>query len=363
MFKKYGINLLAATIPNIIAPEIVSIQPMLNRIGEIRVLNLNYGSDKGQVKKGQTALGTLQGGTTDYNYSSSTVEGEVASSGKATALDHTLAWLPVVKGSVKVLDGVNLIAYDDGNGKIKKADDNSDIGTINYETGKITATLAAAPANDAEFAYEYNNIDIPVVAPEVNAEIKVLPIQARSRKLKVSYSFDAGIDMMNDTGLNIDNEYLAYISTLVRHEIDGEIMADLMRSSMNPGLVWNATAPAGVAMRDHNESLFVTINKASNTIFQKTRYGSGNFVVAGTQVCAILETLDKFNPDGAAVSPVGPHFVGTIAGMRVYKNPFYAENDFVVGWKGQGLFDAGMVYAPYLPIEDSDSEYSESLVA
>ena len=41
----------------------------------------------------------------------------------------------------------------------------------------------------------------------------------------------------------------------------------------------------------------------------------------------------------------------------------YAENDFVVGWKGQGLFDAGMVYAPYLPIEDSDSEYSESLVA
>ena len=28
LFKKYGINLLAATIPNIIAPEIVSIQPI-----------------------------------------------------------------------------------------------------------------------------------------------------------------------------------------------------------------------------------------------------------------------------------------------------------------------------------------------
>lgn len=41
-FKRYAINLLSAVVPNLIAEDIVSVQPMLSRIGEIRYLRVLY---------------------------------------------------------------------------------------------------------------------------------------------------------------------------------------------------------------------------------------------------------------------------------------------------------------------------------
>lgn len=55
-FKKYAINLLSAAIPNLIAPDIVSMQPMLSRVGEMRYLKILYGSNKGSVHAGDTIL-------------------------------------------------------------------------------------------------------------------------------------------------------------------------------------------------------------------------------------------------------------------------------------------------------------------
>ena len=76
-FKKYGINLLAAAIPNLIAPDIVSMQPMLNRVGEMRYLKVLYGSNKGAVKAGDTMFSAFQGGHGETGYTSDTIEDEV----------------------------------------------------------------------------------------------------------------------------------------------------------------------------------------------------------------------------------------------------------------------------------------------
>ena len=47
---------------------------------------------------------------------------------------------------------------------------------------------------------------------------------------------------------------------------------------------------------------------------------------------------------------VGPHFAGTLDGKwKIYVDPFMGENEFLLGYKGANLIDAGMVYAPYLP--------------
>ena len=48
---------------------------------------------------------------------------------------------------------------------------------------------------------------------------------------------------------------------------------------------------------------------------------------------------------------IGPHFIGTLGGqIKCYVNPNYGADDFVLGYKGPNMLDAGYVYCPYLPI-------------
>lgn len=66
----------------------------------------------------------------------------------------------------------------------------------------------------------------------------------------------------------------------------------------------------------------------------------------------VLESIGapRFVAAGGS-SPTGPHFAGTLDGRwRVYKNPYYGANEYLVGYKGDLFLDAGYVYAPYLPV-------------
>ena len=43
--------------------------------------------------------------------------------------------------------------------------------------------------------------------------------------------------------------------------------------------------------------------------------------------------------------------MGTLGGrFLIVKNPYFGANDFVIGYKGDVVFDGGYVYAPYMPI-------------
>ena len=42
--------------------------------------------------------------------------------------------------------------------------------------------------------------------------------------------------------------------------------------------------------------------------------------------------------------------MGTWGGYKIYKNPFFAPDQWLVGYKGNSLFDAGYCYAPYMPV-------------
>lgn len=193
-FKKYAINLLSAAVPNLIAPEIVSMQPMLSRVGEMRFLKILYGSNKGSIKAGDTMFSMFQGGNGETSYSSDEVDSEyVTASG--TSLTGNLSWLPIAPGSVTLTVGVNE-AVDNGKGQITGTGITS--GTIDYSTGAFNITLAADPGSEeVSFNYRYNNMDVPVQAPEVNLKIEVAPIIAKSRKLKTLYSFDAALTSMS----------------------------------------------------------------------------------------------------------------------------------------------------------------------
>lgn len=77
-----------------------------------------------------------------------------------------------------------------------------------------------------------------------------------------------------------------------------------------------------------------------------------NFVVCGLGVATVIETMRNFTPSG--VTAVGPHFLGTLGNYKVFVNPDYRENEFVLGYKGSTMFDAGAFYCPYMPVSSTD---------
>lgn len=346
-FKKYAINLLSAAIPNLIAPEIVSMQPMLSRVGEMRYLKVLYGSNKGSVKAGDTMFSMFHGGNGETAYSSDEVDTEYVTASGST-ISGSLAWLPVVPGSVKLVIGTKEYT-DDGAGNITGSGITS--GTIDYNSGAFSITLASEPSasEDIYFNYRYNNMDVPVQAPEVTLKIEVAPIIAKSRKLKTIYAFDAAFDMSKDYGMQINNELVTYTASQIKHEIDGEIMGDLLRIASATPVTWDATPRDGISLRDHNESFYNKVVEAGNNIFDATKLANGSYIIVGMDAANIVETLPRFRSSGV-IKPTGPHLVGYLGSMPVYKNPFYPADTFLVGWKGNGMFEAGYLYCPYMPI-------------
>jgi hypothetical protein len=347
-FKKYAINLLSAAVPNLIAPEIVSMQPMLSRVGEMRFLKILYGSNKGAISKGDTMFSMFHGGNGETNYSSDYVDMETPTIDNARkVISGNLAWLPATPGTVAITVGTSTYT-DDGAGKFTAA---GVTGTIDYATGaySITLTTAAAESDDVYMSYNYNNMDVPVSAPEVNLKIEVAPIIAKSRKLKTLYSFDAAFDLSKDYGMQINNELVTYTAAQIKHEIDSEIMGDLLRIASAASTTWDSTPRTAISLRDHNESFYNEIVKAGNNIFDATKLANASFIIVGMDAANVVETMPRFRSSGI-IKPVGPHLCGYLGSLPVYKNPFFPTDQYLVGWKGTGLFDAGYLYCPYMPI-------------
>jgi len=92
--------------------------------------------------------------------------------------------------------------------------------------------------------------------------------------------------------------------------------------------------------------------------------GAGNFVLASTDVCACLESLPDFKlcplVGNVNTSKQGASFVGTIGRLKVYRDIFSMEDYAVVGYKGTGVNDAGIVYSPYVPVMFDEAKGQES---
>lgn len=139
----------------------------------------------------------------------------------------------------------------------------------------------------------------------------------------------------------------------IAHEIDNELTLDLVDfANAGSPLTWSKTLTPGISLVDHYDSFMETLTKGANRIFDATRKVKANFVVCGLDVATVIETMRNFTPSG--VTAVGPHFLGTLGNYKVFVNPDYRANEFVLGYKGSSMFDAGAFYCPYMPVSSTD---------
>lgn len=362
-FTSNVFDIITAVMPNLIANDIVSVQPLDRRNGQVFFLKFTYGNNKGSIKAGDNML-TSQQGFSGKDFSGEHVSGEtltIASGAVNTTLLHT----PIKPGTVVLSTSTDLskelkdVPQADGvTGTFTDtASTGLGAGTINYVTGALALTGVTVTDIEVAFDYDQNSFDAPV--DEVDVRVVSEPVVARPRKLKSVYMFDVAYDLKMSFGLDMDQVILKATSGEIGYEIDNEIMQDLLKIAGSSS-TWNINPEyKGMGEKEHEATLYNAINDASNTILANTKRYEATFIVCGKKAATIIESLnthttqvrDLFRriPNNGVVG--GPHLVGVLdEKYKVYKNPYYPDNEVLVGAKGEMFIEAGYIYAPYLPL-------------
>lgn len=360
-FVDYGFDLISAIVPNLIATDIVSVQAMEQRVGAIFYLDYLYGNDKGSIRMGSVMNSPFTGVDGEFNYSNDKVNGEVVGTGDGTttSFSTTLAYTPIRTGTAKVLlDGqvVAAVASNSSGVDTLAAVNSSGItGTVDLNTGAVAITATTAPAQGKLLVVDYRyNMDLTSVGfSQVDLDLKSISLEAFPRKLRARWLLDAAYDLKQMKGVDAENELVVAMGSEIKHEIDGDLCSELYRQAGNTGFTWNAQNPStSLSYNEYKKTIIDKFTEMSNQIFVSTKRVGANFIVAGVNVCNIIETLEDFKAEPLGTRNInGPHLVGTLSGKwKVYKNPFYSPDVFLMGYKGDSWLDAGYVYAPYMPL-------------
>ena len=344
-FTTYGFPLIRRVFPNLIANELVSVQPMSMPTAMVFYLDFTYGTSI----RGTTAGDVIGGnGMANFNpyYAGGVVRGLVLGEGDGTTVTFTVSdahLLPVLANSATVyVDGVAV-----------------DFTLTDAATG--TFTLDEAPADGAVVTVDYN-LTTPTEGgddiPEIDFNMTSTSVVAETKKLKAKWTLEAQQDMLAYHGVNAETEMLAILGDEIRREIDRQIVNDLYNIASAGNVNWSATAPADYngSDREYKMTLWEAIIDANNLIY-KRRFRNATWIVADPDTCARLEKLDGFSEvqrDWAGQAGMGLERFGVIRNrFTVYKDPMAPAGKILLGHRGTSIFETGYVYAPYVPLYTS----------
>ena len=305
-FDPVLISLVRRAMPQLIAYDIAGVQPMTQPTGLIFAMKSRYGSMGG-------AEALFNEADTDY-------------SGTGT---HS-----------STLDGSTLASQTNGTG----------LATSDAER------LGQGGSGDGSFG-------------QMAFSIEKTSVTAKTRALKAEYSIELAQDMKSVHGLDAEGELSNILSAEILTEINREVVRTVYRTAKVGAQVGTATAGTFDLDVDSNgrwsvekfKGLLFQIEREANAVGQLTRRGRGNFIITSADVASALAMAGVLDYAPALntslnVDDTSTTFAGVLNGKyKVYVDPYTsnvsATQFFVVGYKGQSAFDAGLFYCPYVPLQ------------
>jgi len=366
-FEKFVFPLVRAIMANLVAGDLVTVSPLDAPTGLVFYFEALYGSTKGNISRGSKMYDARRGPSGNIHYTDEIIQQEAVGTGDGATAQYqgNLTYTPVRPGTVVITDG-NLRAVDNGNGALIGDVNAGGVNTVNYTTGAYDVTFNANIANATAVTvdYEYNS-EGSFGTPEIDLQLTSAPVTARPNKLRCRWSIEAQQDLQAYHGINAEVEIVAFMANEIAKEINYKIVRHIQQIASAGNVVWDRTPPASVPWVWHKESLYDAMVSGSNLIFSRTQRATANWVVAGVDVCNVLETLSKFTPSSSLpTDTAGMHRIGTIGSFDVYKDPVaLASDQFVMGHKGSSFLDTGYIYAPYLALYTSGTVVLDDLIA
>lgn len=211
-------------------------------------------------------------------------------------------------------------------------------------------------------AYEiFNDLEGKSEMAELTIRFSSVTVNTVTRKLRAHWTPELAQDLEAYHSIDAEAELTALLSEHVAAEIDREIIIDLINGAPfkarwdYKGLASNANFFG--TQKDWNQTLITRINELSAQIHKATLRGGANWVVCSAEAGAIFDDLEYFHVDGSA-SPesekynLGVEKIGNLGSRYVvYKDPYLPASIVLLGHKGNTFLEAGYIYAPYIPLQ------------
>lgn len=359
-FDKYAYPLIRAVYPNLIANDLVSVQPMAGPASIVFYMDFLYSDTKGSITAGTSAFDSRTGPAKNKDYASTIVpEMALAMNSNNVAQGAMSQWVPIKPGTCRLTaleaDGTAHVFVDNGAGSFLKISSGGTLtagSTINYSTGAValgmTEDLDSATMTFAFDGEANDNVSA------IDLQLTSSPVMAKFRHLRTRWSLEASQNLNALHGIDAESELVSMMAEYIRYEIDQEIVDDLFQFAGAGNVVWDKAIPFGVSWKDHKESIKDAFIAANQLVYKATLRAQTNWIVAGVDVCTIIESHPEFKAAPGALdtqNTTGIVKLGTLAGRwTIYKSPFLPDAKWVQGYKGNSFLDAGYVYSPYIPI-------------
>lgn len=230
-------------------------------------------------------------------------------------------------------------------------------------SGNIPGTLQTGTGMDTAAAEKLGSDHNPNFG-EMGLEIEKVMVEAKSRALKATYSIEMAQDMKALHGLDAESELASILSAEILAEINREIIRSIYDVAKVGGATTSAPGTFDLDLDSNGrwsvekfKGLLFQIEREANQIAKETRRGKGNILICSSDVASALAMAGILDHTPALqanlqVDDTGNTFAGVLQGKyKVYIDPYATEDYFVVGYKGANSYDAGIFYAPYVPLQ------------
>jgi len=316
-FDPVLISLVRRSMPNLIAYDVVGVQPMTGPTGLIFAMKSRYSTQTGDealFSEADTSFANQSAGVG--------VQGNVVGSAGSQG------------GEVGTTGFVGDAGYTAGVG----------MSTADSE--------ALGDADNAQFQ-------------EMAFSIDKVSVTAVSRALKAEYTMELAQDLKAVHGLDAEQELSNILSSEILAEINREVIRTI-NTTASAGAQSDVTTTGTFDLdTDSNgrwsvekfKGLIFQIERDANAIAKATRRGKGNVMITSSDVASALQmagVLD-YTPalgNNLQVDDTGNTFAGVLNGrIKVYIDPYTTGNYYTLGYKGTSAFDAGLFYCPYVPLQ------------
>ncbi len=202
---------------------------------------------------------------------------------------------------------------------------------------------------------------------ELSMTVEKAQVEAGTRKLRSRWSLEVAQDLKAMHGLDLEEEMMDVLAYEITAEIDRELI-NVMRSVASnnaSSTTWDYQQADGRWEAEKYRNFYNLLIRKANRIAVDTRRGAGNFVISAPSICAALETTSSFtiqpvNTDvNTAVTGVAK--IGSLDGrMTVYRDTFATIDDVIIGYKGPSEYDTGIIYLPYIQLLVSKAVFEDS---
>ena len=206
------------------------------------------------------------------------------------------------------------------------------------------------------------------VYPTVSFGLVKSAVEAKTRKLAAHWSPELAEDMQAMHGIDVEREMVNTLTYEVGAEIDRQIITEMVKAAItgNSTSKWSPISADGLDQMGRLATLLTQITVEAQQIAIRTRRGNANFCVTTPRVTALLQqmSMNKFtsfkNTD--AIPAVPDTGVGALAKVGLINDDSmllvrdsYASNgtaDYaLLGYKGKQAGDSGIIYCPYIPLQ------------